>query len=203
MPDLSLRIQVGDAVEVVHAIETQLSDPTELMQDHLLIMIRSTQLTFEAQGRPRWTDLAQSTVEARLRKNASGRAALKGIQGSTGTTGSAFAPDNKAASGKFGKAAVKAQEKYFAAVGSIQILRDSGRLLMSVGGGQSGAFEDEQGFGESDQFTATLGTNHPGAEALQFIIAGGRPFLVFQDIDEEDIMDASVQFVMMTGPYAV
>lgn len=187
MPDLSIRVQVGDAVEVVMGIASQLEDPSPLMQDALLIMIRSTQLTFEAQGRPtRWTPLAQSTIESRLRKNAGGRAALKGANDRTLT----------------GKKAVAAQEKYFAAAGSIQILRDTGRLLMSVGGGQAGAFEDEQGFGESDQFTATLGTNHPGAEALQFIIAGGRPFLVIQETDEEDIMDASVQFVMMTGPYA-
>src|SRR5687768_16897595 len=78
MPEAFLRIQVGDAVEVVRVVETQLEDPSELMQDSLLVMIRSTQLTFQAQGRPdRWTPLAQSTIEARLRKNAGGRSALK------------------------------------------------------------------------------------------------------------------------------
>ena len=174
MPDISLRIQVGDVVEVVQAIESQLADPTVLMVDSLLFMIRATQQRFEAQG-PGWAALAQSTIEA-----------LKGA-------------NDRSLSGK---KAVAAQNAYFAAAGSIQILRDTGRLLMSVGGGQSGAFEDEQGFGESDQFTATLGTNHPGAEALQFVIAGGRPFLIFDDQVEDDIMDASVQFVMATGPYA-
>lgn len=203
MPDISIRIQVGDAIEVVQAIESNLENPSELMGDILLMMIRSTQLTFEQQGRPaRWTPLAQSTIEGRLRKNDGGRAALKAL-GTPGTTELGFNPDNKAAKGKFGKNAVKAQEKYFAAIGSIQILRDTGRLLMGVGGGQSGDFETEDGFGiRPDKYTAVLGTNHPGAEALQFIIAGGRPFLLFQDQDEEDIMDASVQFVMGTGPYS-
>lgn len=191
MPDIFLRIQVGDAVEVVKAIETQLEDPSELMQDVLLFMIRSTQLTFEAQGRPsRWTPLAQSTVESRLRKNAGGRSALKAGRRS-GVGGDLSGPK-----------AVAAQNKYFAAAGSIQILRDTGGLMMSVGGNASGAFESDEGFGESDKFTATLGTNKVQAVPLQFIIAGGRPFLLIQDEDEEDIMDATVQFVMKTGPYA-
>lgn len=187
MPDISIRIQVGEVVEIVYGVETQLEDPSILMRDWLLLMLRSTQLTFQEGGRPaKWTSLAMSTIEGRLRRDAGGRSALKGANAKLS-----------------GKAAVKAQEKFFVAVGSIQILRDIGRLLMSVGGSASGAFEDEQGFGESDTFTATIGTNHPGAEALQFVIAGGRPFLIFQNIDEEDGMDMTKQFVMQEGPYAV
>ena len=189
MPDLALRIQVGDAVETVLVVEEQLADPTVLMQDALLILVRSTQLTFEAQGRPtRWTPLAMSTIRGRLRKNAGGRAALR-------------AGDR--APNLHGAAAVKAQDKFFAAAGSVQILRDTGALAMGVGYGAAGSFETPEGFGESDKFTATLASTHPAAEALQFVIAGGRPFLVIQDVDEEDVMDATVQFVMATGPYAI
>lgn len=186
MPDLFLRIQVGDVVEVVVGIRTQLEDPAPFMADCLLVMIRSTQLTFEAGGRPtRWTPLAPSTIEKRLRRNAKGRATLKAA--------------NKK---QYGAAAVKAQDRYFAAVGQIQILRDTGALWLSVGGSATGAFETEDGFGESDRFTATLGTNRVQAYALQFVIAGGRIFLLIQDQDEEDIMDMSVEWVMKTGAYA-
>jgi hypothetical protein len=186
MPDISIRVQIGDAVEVVHGIRVRLEDPTALMKDWLLLMIRSTHLTAEAQGRPSpWHFLAQSTIEGRLRRNAKGRAILKG------------------ATGKSGAAAVKGQNKFFAAVGEMKILRVTGRLMMGVGDVAAGAFENGSGFGESDQFTATLGSNHPGAFALQFIIAGGRPFLLFQDVDEQDGMDITQQFVMGTGPYAV
>lgn len=188
MANLFLNIQVGDAVETVLVVEEQLADPTVLMQDALLMLIRSTQLTFEAQGRPqRWTPLAMSTIRGRLQKNAGGRAALR-------------AGDK--APNLSGKDAVKAQNQFFAAVGSVQILRDTGALAMGVGFGASGAFETPEGFGESDKFTATLASTHLGAEALQFVIAGGRPFLLIQDVDEEDIMDAAVQFVMATGPYS-
>jgi phage gpG-like protein len=184
--DIALRLKVGDAVETVLAVETALADPSELMADILLVMLRSTQLTFQESGRPdRWTPLAQSTIDQRLRSNSKGRAIVRNA--------------NKKLSGK---AAVKAQNAYFAASGNVQILRDTGALLLSLGGSASGAFQTEDGFGESDQFTAELGTNHPGAEALQFVIAGGRPFLLIQTVDEEDIMDMSVQFVLQEGPYA-
>lgn len=190
MPDIYVRIQVGDAVEMVRLVETQLEDPSVLMKDVLLLMIRSTQLTLQAEGRPtRWTPLAQSTINARLRKNASGRAALKAGQ--------------KAASGKvFGKKAVSLQDQFFAAVGAVKMLRDTGALAMSVGMGAAGAFEAEDGFGESDKFTAELGTNRVQAYALQFVIAGGRVFLLIQDQDEEDVMDMALDFVMGTGAYA-
>lgn len=170
----NLQIQVGDVTHVITLIELAVDDASELMRDVLLVMIRSTQQTFEAQGRPaRWADLAESTVLKRLRR----AMRLQRVR-DLGSLG---------------------------AVGSIQILRDTGLLMQSVGAGASGSFSAADGFGDSDAFTAVIGTNRPGWQN-QFPDSRGwrpeRPFLVFQDQDEEDIADMAMHWLMRTGPYA-
>lgn len=155
MASFTINIQVADVVKTLTLIQDAFHDPSELMKDVLLVMLRSTQQNFEAQGRPeRWQPLAQSTI------------------------------DRRRGGGK-----------------DVKILRDTGLLLQSVGGSAAGAFEAEDGFGESDKFTAAIGTNRPGAEALQLVIAGGRVFLLFQDQDEEDIMDMASDWFLRVGPY--
>lgn len=208
MPTFTLEIQTGEVIQVVKLLEASYRDPTALMTDILLLMIRSTQLTFEQQGRPeKWADLSPATIAQRLRK----------IQKSTRRK---ILPDVRKDSRKVVKAdkserarklavykkLFKRSDKYYAAVGSIQILRNKGLLFQSVGGNAAGAFEAAGGFGEADKFTATLGTNRPGADALQ----GGvpehnlpaRPFLLLQPQDETDAADIGIQFMLRTGPYA-
>jgi phage gpG-like protein len=155
-----IQYQLGDVTELLTAVETRLGDASDLMADVLLLLIRSTQLNFDAQGRPdRWADLAPSTL-ARRRGD----------------------PD------------------------TAQILRDTGLLMQSLGAGSSGAFEAADGFGESDEFTATLGTNRPGADALQLGNPGGnlpaREHVLFQAQDYEDLDQMQEDFVMGLGPYA-
>jgi phage gpG-like protein len=178
----TLELQTGDVIATVREIHAALTDATPLMQDVLLVMMRSTQLNFEMGGRPnKWPPLAQSTIDRRL--------------------GGVFS-----GGGKSGKAAVKAQDKYFAAVGSIQILRDSGLLMQSLGANATGPFENDDGFGEVEKFTATLGTNRPGWQN-QFPDSRGwrpeRPFLLFQEQDVQDIEQMHADFVMQVGPYAI
>ncbi len=183
----TIRIQVGEVVEVLRVVEASLEDPTELMQDVLLVMIRSTQLNFEAQGRPtRWAGLAPSTIKQRLRKVRGGVVKTRGKKKES-----------------IYRQLFDQSDAFYTALGSIQILRDRGLLFQSVGGNASGPFEDSDGFGEAEKFHATIGTNRPGADALQLVIAGGRPYLLIHDQDEEDIMDMSVQWVLRTGAYQI
>lgn len=170
MATFELRVQVGDVVRVLTLVEHALRDPSDLMSDVLLVMIRSTQITFDVQGRPNpWDDLAESTRRRRLRK--------AGID-----------PDDAGA-----------------AVGAIQILRDSGLLFQSVGGNSSGPFSNADGFAESDELSATIGTNRPGWQN-QFADTRGtrpeRPFILFQDQDEEDVMAMAEDWFLRVGPYA-
>jgi phage gpG-like protein len=170
-----VRVQVGEVVEVLTLIESAFDDPTPLMRDVLLVMIRSAQLTFEAQGRPtRWHDLAESTIRGRFKK------AMKG-------------PGAKSL-GSLG------------VLGSILILRDTGLLFQSIGGNAVGAFEGADGFGEADRLSATIGTNRPGADALQLGAPENnlpaREYLLFQPQDEDDIADMSIAWMMRQGPYA-
>lgn len=168
--EFTISFQVGEVVQMIRMVEARLDDPTPLMQDVLLVLIRSTQLTFEAQGRPdRWDDLAESTERARFRKADKGRGSL-------------------------------------AALGGMQILRDSGLLAMSLGAGASGEFTHPYGFGEADKFTAVLGTNRPGAEAHQLGYPTGnipqRIFILFQEQDYEDIETMTMDYFLVQGPYA-
>lgn len=173
MTSFTIRMEVGDVVQTLHVVEAAMLDASPLMQDVLLVMIRSTQLNFEAGGRPRWDDLADSTIQRRFAKGMKGKGAKK-----------------------LGSLAV---------LGSIEILRDTGLLLQSVGGGASGAFEVGAGFGESDDTGAVIGTSQPGWQNQFPDTRGWRPareFILFQDQDEEDIMDMAVQWALRTGAYA-
>lgn len=179
----TLQYQLGDAVKTLTVTEARLEDASDLMADALLLMIRSTQLNFEEQGRPQpFYPLAQSTIDKRL-----------------GVSAGKFA-------GGSGKSAVKKQNKYFAMVGAIQILRDTGLLMQSLGAGSSGAFEAADGFGESDKTSATLGTNRPGADALQTGYAPNnlpaREYVLFQEQDDEDLLAMAEDFFTASGPYA-
>lgn len=176
VPDYSIVYQAGAVVEVVTLVQSRLEDATELMADVLLLLIRSTQLNFDAQGRPdQWADLAPSTTRARFAKGMKGRGAK--AKGS------------------------------LAVLGSIQILRDTGLLMQSLGEGRSGSFETADGFGESDKFTATLGTNRPGADALQTGVPErnlpAREYVLFQAQDYDDIGQMHEDFVLGLGPYSV
>jgi len=92
-------------------------------------------------------------------------------------------------------------------LGSLQILRDTGLLMQSLGAGAQGSFESADGFGESDEKSATLGTNRPGADALQTGYPPnnlpGREYVLFQAQDEEDLLAMTEDWLMGTGSYAV
>jgi phage gpG-like protein len=175
MPNtITLGVQLGDSLDTLAQIEAALGDATPLMQDLLLLMIRSTQLNFEAQGRPLpWAPHAESTIRRRF----------------------GFAMKQKGAKAK-GTLAV---------LGSIWILRDQGLLAQSVGGGASGPFQSADGFGASDEHSAVIGTNRPGWQN-QFDDSRGwreaRPFILWQDQDEEDAGAMGMDWIMRTGPYA-
>lgn len=179
----SLQWQLGDTIKVLTLVETRAKDATDLMKDSLLLMIRSTQLNIEAGGRPTpFAPLAQSTIDARL-----------------GVSAGKFA-------GGFGKSAVKKQNKYFGMVSSLKILRDTGLLMQSLGAGASGIFEEADGFGEYDASSATLGTNRPGADAIQLGYPPnnlpGREYILFQVQDEDDLLVMAEDFYTGAGPYA-
>lgn len=174
-PSFTIEYQAGDVTHLLTVVEGAFDDPSPLMSDALLVMIRSTQLTFEAQGRPNaWDELKESTRRARF------GAAMK-------------------------KKGAKAKGS-LAVIGAIQILRNTGALMRSVGGGASGPFEADGGFGTSDDTTAVLGTNAPGWQN-QFADTRGwrdaREFLLIQDQDESDIADVGIAWFTRTGPYAV
>jgi len=171
--ELSVSIQIGDAVRVIEMIDTATRDASDLMKDVLLVMIRSTSLNFDAEGRPRWDDLKESTIRHRFALGAKGAGAKK--QGS------------------------------LAILGSITILRNTGLLAQSVGLGQSGSFQSGEGFGESDNFAAVIGTSQPGWQN-QFPDTRGwraaREFLMFQPQDDEDIAAMAQDWLLGLGPYA-
>jgi phage gpG-like protein len=174
MASFEITIHVGDVVHVLTIMEAAFENPAELMKDVLLTMIRSTQLTFEANGRPsRWDDLKESTERKRFAKAMRGQRARN-----------------------IGALAV---------LGGLQILRDTGLLAQSVGGGASGAFDTSDGFGDSDQLSAIIGTNRPGWQN-QFPDSRGwrvaREFLLIQDQDEEDIAAMALDWFLRRGPYA-
>lgn len=170
----TLQLQAGDVLLQTKRIETAAKDASPLMKDVLLLMIRSTQLNFQSQGRPdRWDDLKESTERRRFKR----------------------ASKRKGAS-KLGSLGVLA---------SMLILRDTGRLMQSLGEGRSGEFDAKGGFGETDDFNATLGTNAPGWQNQEDDTRGwrdARPFILFQTQDEEDIADMGMDFLMGRGPYA-
>jgi phage gpG-like protein len=171
----TLQYQLGDVTRVLHMMEARFEDASDLTADWLLLMIRSTQLNIEEQGRPQpFAPHADSTIRRRFGK------AMKGKGAKAGGT--------------------------LAALGSIMILRDTGLLMQSLGAGSSGAFESADGFGESDEFTATLGTNRPGADALQTGYEPnnlpGREYVMFQEQDETDLLRMTEDWTMGTGAYA-
>jgi hypothetical protein len=109
-------------------------------------------------------------------------------------------------SGNFGIKLFQAYDSYIAAGASLQILRDTGLLLQSVGGGAAGPFETADGFGESDQTTATIGTNHPGAWNQFADTRTNRPeriIFIFQDQDVSDLADMGETWFLRVGPYAL
>jgi phage gpG-like protein len=193
MAAINIDFQAGDVVETLKFIEAGLADPSEIMRDVLLVMIRSTQLNFDAQGRPaKWAPLAQSTILHRLAKTKTGRTRLATSK-------------RLAKKGGSGPAAKKAGANLFASAGSLRILQDTGLLLQSVGGDASGAFSTGDGFGESDQTTAIIGTNNVAAYNHWPDPRTGRPerlIFVWQDADEEDVMAMAEDFVLHAGPYA-
>lgn len=167
--------QLGEVVKVLQIVEARAEDATDLMKDSLLLMIRSTQLNFDEQGRPQpFADLAESTIRRRFASGMKGKGAK--AKGSLGV------------------------------LGSIQILRDTGLLMQSLGESASGPFEAADGFGEVDKFSAVLGTNRPGADALQTGYAPNnlpaREYVLFQPQDEDDLLVMAEDFLMGTGAYA-
>jgi phage gpG-like protein len=174
MSNPPIRLISGTMMADVRAIEAHGRDASLLFQDVLQLMIRSTQLTFEAQGRPaHWDDLKESTMMQRLGKALKGKGAKK--LGSLGL------------------------------LASIQILRDTGALMRSVGLGSNGPFEADDGFGEADTHYAAVGTNSPGWQN-QFPDTRGwreaREFLLFQQQDVEDILDMTEDWLLARGPYS-
>lgn len=175
MATFTLEYHVGEAKKLLHMIEVRAEDASDLMNDALLLMIRSTQLNIEAQGRPvPFADLADSTKRRRF---------------------------GKAIKAKGAKA-----KGTLAVLGSIMILRDTGLLMQSLGAGASGAFESADGFGEFDKFSATLGSNRPGADALQEGYAPhnlpAREYILFQTEDVDDLSRMTEDWLTGSGPYA-
>lgn len=177
MTTAALSLDVRDGLAMLRQVEARANDATPLMKDALLLMIRSTQLNFQAQGRPdKWDDLALSTI---LRR------ALKALKGK-----------------KSQKAKMKAAPSVIA---GLQILRDTGRLMQSVGVGATGPFDAAEGFGESDESTATIGTNAPGWQNQEADTRGwrvARPFLLFQEQDVDDLTQMAMDWMTGSGPYA-
>jgi phage gpG-like protein len=151
----TITMHVGDVVRVLHVMEAAMDNPSDLMRDVLLHMIRAAHKRFEAQG-PGWAEHAESTKRRR------GDGAL--------------------------------------------ILRDQGLLMQGVTGNGSGPFDTPEGFGISDEFTAVIGVNVRGWQN-QFPDSRGwrpaRPFVLFQDQDEEDIADMAMDWMLKRGPYVV
>ncbi len=91
-------------------------------------------------------------------------------------------------------------------LGSIQILRDTGLLMQSLGASASGSFQTADGFGESNKFSAVLGSNRPGADALQTGYAPnnlpGREYILFQPQDVGDMTQMAEEWLTGSGPYA-
>lgn len=170
-----MQYQVGEVTQVLRMMEAGFEDASDLMKDVLLVMIRSTQLNFEMQGRPEpFADLAESTERRRYAK-------AMGAPGA-GALGS------------------------LATLGSLMILIDSGLFMQSLGAGADGAFEAADGFGEFDEYTATLGSNRPGADVLQTGYPPhnlpAREVVLFQERDVEDMMQMAADFALRVGPYA-
>ena len=190
----TMSFQAGDVVRVLTVMQTAMDNPTELMRDILLVMIRSTQLNFEAGGRPtRWTSLQPATILRRLRRTQKGRAAVKKL--------------NKAATKGKPDAVPTQMDTLLGLMASVQILRDTGLLFQSVGAGASGEFSTSDGFGVAEKYAAVLATNRPGADAHQLGYPEGnipeRPFFLLQPEEEGDISDMGMQWLMRTGPYAL
>lgn len=204
----TIRYQAGEVIEVLTLLEASYEDPTPLMQDVLLIMIRSTQLTFQAQGRPdKWAKLSPATIRARLRQlqRTTGRRVLPRVR-ADGRRSIKNDQTERSRRLKYYRKLFGRSDKYYTALGSIQILRDRGLLAQSVGGSAAGPFEAAEGFGEVTRTSAIIGTNRPGSDALQ---RGNpernlpaRPFLLIQVQDEVDVADIGIQFMLRTGPYA-
>lgn len=174
MTEVRLEYHLADAQHLVGSITTRLEDPSDLTADYLLLMIRSTQLNFEEQGRPLpFAELAPSTIERRFTKGMKGKGAK--AKGS------------------------------LAVLGSIQILRDTGLLMQSLGASANGPFETDGGFGESDKFSAVIGSNRPGADALQTGYAPhnlpGREYILFQAQDVDDMQQMAQDWLTGSGPY--
>lgn len=190
----TMSFQAGEVVRVLTVMQTAMDNPTELMRDILLVMIRSTQLNFEAGGRPtRWTSLQPATILRRLRRTQKGRAAVKKL--------------NKAATKGKPDAVPTQMDTLLGLMASVQILRDTGLLFQSVGAGASGEFSTSDGFGVAEKYAAILATNRPGADAHQLGYPEGnipeRPFFLLQPEEEGDIADMGMQWLMRTGPYAL
>lgn len=172
MASYFLEVQMGEAIELIELIEVRGDDPTPFIQDVLLLMIRSSQLNFEAEGRPdRWADLAESTERRRFRKAAGAIARLGSL----------------------------------AALGSMMILRNTGQLWQSLGGQATGPYTTEYGFGESDEFLAVIGTNHPGAYNQFPDPRTNRParvMVLWQEQDVEDVQQMAIDWMIGGGPYA-
>lgn len=168
---INLTYSTANVVKTFKLLEASYEDPEPLMQDVLLVMIRSTQVTFQAEGRPQpWDELAESTERQRFRHAARG-----------GRGGS------------------------LAALGGINILRLSGLLWQSVGGGASGEYTTDEGSGTVDKFSATISTSRPAAYNQFPDPRTGRPARVFlrhQEQDVEDIMDMGAQWLVRSGAYA-
>ena len=173
MTSIRLQIQVGDVRDTLKSIHLAFADASPFTGDVLGIMLRSTQLNFEQQGRPKkWDELAPSTKRARMRKLAAGG---------------------------------RSKKKLAQLAGSMLILRNTGHLLQSVGGGASGPFEQQGGFGQSDRDSAIIGTDNPGGYNQWPNPRTGAParlIFVWQDQDERDVLEMADDWFTRSGPYA-
>lgn len=174
MPNtVTIGVQLGDTLETLELIEDALSDATPLMQDLLLLMIRSTQLTFEAQGRPLpWAPHAESTIRRRFGRAMKQKGAK--AQGTLAVLGSIWILRDEgllaqsvggSASGPFeGADGFGASDEHSAVIGTNRP-------------GWQNQFDDTRGWREA------------------------RRFLDWQDIDEKDAGAMSMDWIMRTGAY--
>lgn len=192
MTSVNLRFQIADVAHTLGGIETRLEDPSPLMQDVLLVELRSVQRRFEAQGSPeRWHELAQATIQQRLGRTAKGRKAREAV--------------DLRRTKLSGKKAVASQNRYIQQVGAMQILRNTGLLLQSIGGSASGPFSTADGRGESDQTTAGITTSNPGAWNQFANARTGAPariIFAWEEQDVDDVQAMAADFVTMRGSYA-
>lgn len=174
MSSFTLTIHVGDVVHVLTVIEAAFDNPEPFMQDVLLVMVRSTQQNFVAQGRPdRWSDLAESTVARRFARAMKGKGSKK--LGSLAVLGAIEILRDTG---------ILAQSVGFGASGPFSTSQGFGEA------DKTSAVIGTNAPGWQNQFPDSRGRRV------------ARVFILWQVQDEEDVGEMGIHFFTRTGAYA-